>query len=832
MGLEVRVRFGGDAVRDPDVLELRVHGVNNTTPAALLDLPPGDVRFVAGDKLGSFWAPTAQALADSRPGARGYVPKGITRQAYSWGGMVRTTPNFGGLGTAGQVAAVAARVLYALILPFSLANAAAWTRRLTVPGEGRVSAGLTAALARLFGLTLTLLYATTAAAISVDLVGAQCAATRGLCSPIQPLLDPLSSWTPAQRLALFSLVPVLAVAGLWVFSAFSRLRYDVLPGMTEHTEQPAPSRSAATAVLAQPGFWSNRITSLLARMHLACAVLLVCVLVASRMSGGRWWFTLITLAAAILLPLCMLLACCLPTMTITPVEARTARWPAVLSALALGCACALFAVLLALLAWLGGTRPPAPAPDQVGIVALILVATASAAALTGVVWRPFAGRAQTAWRGCAPAVFMTIALAVAVGWSAIVIVSTGNWLNARTAASALIAPHSAVRISPVWVAFGTAILTCAALAVVIVLMLAAFPRSLRQRAHAWRAPSSPRGEAPLVRPGVMPISPVLLYARVAAKRRTAARMHLLEPAAAVLALLLGLGILAGAGWAYLADSRGVPLWSVPFGDQAAQALRSWLDVALWCLGATGLALVAVLASGATARTPRPLGIVWDIACFLPRTGQPFGPPCFAQRAVPELAGRMFEWVGSGSRRTVVLVGHSMGAVLAVSALGLLASSPQTRDALDRIRLLTFGVQLRAYFGRMLPDLFGPLPLGTRPARAPGMLRRDPWRADFDAQRAQSASPPAAPDRLRGTLLAGWAVRWVNLWRLTDYLGFPAMSTAPASADDAFRNRVDRFAQEVDTTGYMVDIGTHSAYFRAPQYDVALRELAFGAGGGP
>jgi hypothetical protein len=122
------------------VLELRVHGVNNTTPAALLDLPMGSIDIAAGDMLGSFWQPTAAALAaqqlPGRAGKRGYVPERILREAYSWGGMVRTTPNFGGTGAAGKVVGVLARIFYAIILPFSIGNAAQWTRRLSVVPSG------------------------------------------------------------------------------------------------------------------------------------------------------------------------------------------------------------------------------------------------------------------------------------------------------------------------------------------------------------------------------------------------------------------------------------------------------------------------------------------------------------------------------------------------------------------------------------------------------------------------------------------------------------------------------------------------------------------------
>ena len=99
-----------------------------------------------------------------------------------------------------------------------------------------------------------------------------------------------------------------------------------------------------------------------------------------------------------------------------------------------------------------------------------------------------------------------------------------------------------------------------------------------------------------------------------------------------------------------------------------------ISVGMLVLAALATAVVALLAVGATAGTgTRPLGIVWDIACFLPQTGHPFGPPCYAERAVPEIAGRINHWLRTEDRR-VVLAAHSMGAVLAMSTIGLLASS--------------------------------------------------------------------------------------------------------------------------------------------------------------
>jgi hypothetical protein len=52
-----------------------------------------------------------------------------------------------------------------------------------------------------------------------------------------------------------------------------------------------------------------------------------------------------------------------------------------------------------------------------------------------------------------------------------------------------------------------------------------------------------------------------------------------------------------------------------------------------------------------------------------------------------------------------------------------------------------------------------------------------------------------------------------------------MSTATNGASDTWRNAVDRYAEELDTSGYMLAVGTHGEYYRVKSYDDALRQLA-------
>lgn len=837
------------------VLELRIHGVNNTTAPALLDLRPQDVELVAGDKLGSFWRPTADAVSALEQGQRGYVPPGIVREAYSWGGMVRTTPTLGSSGAAGVLAGGVARVFYALLLPFSLANAAQWTWRLAPIAGTERGVRRFAGPTRLFGLLLTLLFTGTAASLALDVGALQCAAQPDLCGPVAGVLAPLAAWTPGQRLALFALAPPAGVAVLWLLSIVSQLRYDVLPGMASNTAPDATRASTkAAALLAQPGFWSNHRTRELARLHLAAGILLTGLLTAAhaamrwhtscaglgvdaRCLGGAagspsfWVFATLAVVCAAGLLTAIVLTVAVPTTDAATEEESPATWPQAWSRVVLLTAFAAFGVLLiALLFDRSGTAGPARLYGA-GATPLIIVSGAALIAVSGVVWRPWAGRRHVAWHGCTPAVLMGLALVVATATSSIVVVTVGDWLNGSQGAAALVrdaarpagAPAS-LTVSSCWVALGAGVLMGLLAALAWFGVTLPRRRDVRERAQDWGAPGGPDA-VHVPSGGVLPPSPTTLFSRIVEKRMLAARLHLVEPLSGVLVSVLGVALLLGCVWSWAAYGQRVSLWgAVP--SLEADAVRTLLAVALPALAWIGVALVAVLALGAAGAKSRPLGLVWDIVCYLPRTGHPFGPPSYAERAVPEIAGRLFAWLEADPARRAVLAAHSMGGVLAVSALGVLASAPSTRPALARISLLTFGVQLRAFFGRMLPELLGPDVLGTEPTLAPRVRDTDPWHADYTAQGGTTEPGPAssAPGRLTGSLLTPAGVTWLSLWRPTDFLGFPAVSTARADPSRGFRNDVDRVAEELDLSGYMVEVGTHGEYYRVPAYARALDDI--------
>ncbi len=830
----------------PAVLELRVHGVNNTAPHAVLDLPAADVEQVAGDDLGSFWRPTDAASARIEPGSRGYVPPGVVREAYSWGGLARTS--VGGQGALGSAVGVASRIGWALLVPFGLVNLAFWSRRLAA---GRAWSNgwqddASAALIRLFSLGLTLLLLATTSVVSLDLVMTQCfAESRRWCPRLPAVLDGLARLSDGERLVLGAVVPVAVLLLLAVLAGATRSRYEQIAALPQASRTRAADRDGPA--LATPGFWSNaRLTALLGRLHLAAGLCLLVVLTATPQLSARVAGEFVATSVLAVVGLIVIAgwlgshgfaAAALPG---TPAGRRLAR-RVTLGTAAVG---GLFVVHLVLLATIPGVRAAAGglavAPTVLAAVLLVIAASA-------VRWRRAAGSddgRHEAWGGRAPAVFLALALGAALTLSSMLVVGTGDWLNGSRSAGELLhlpaatpgsvapdrsgcdaacpVPAPLLSIPAVYVWFGAAI-GIGLLVLLLVGVIAAL-RTSRSLPRAGCAASTPAAAPDVLgsrvedRPGA---GDAVLRARW-----WAGVAHRAEPLTGVMAVATGVSVALALAFTVLVGVRpelGPPQVSgrLPVGT-AESAYAAIAGGTAWGAGAVGLLVLGGLVGGAAIGRTRPLGLLWDLICFLPRTGHPFGPPCYAERVVPELVRRCATWVGparrheTGPGRRVVLSAHSLGAVLAVASVVALRAEHGARVA-DRLSLLTYGCQLRAYLGRMFPELLGPAVLGTPPSRGARLFTADPWRDALAEDSRRTEEGHAAPGSLSALLTdPSGDVRWISLWRRTDYLGFPVRSWAGGP--------LDRPAEEIDTSGYLPEIGTHGGYPRVIAYTVALDHL--------
>jgi hypothetical protein len=181
-------------------------------------------------------------------------------------------------------------------------------------------------------------------------------------------------------------------------------------------------------------------------------------------------------------------------------------------------------------------------------------------------------------------------------------------------------------------------------------------------------------------------------------------------------------------------------------------------------GTIGITVISAIAAGlvtlgvATWRRPAvrtTTGILWDLASFWPRVGHPLCPPPYGGRAVLGVAARASELVNALQARTVVLSGHSQGAVICVAACAVLRQQAQAAGAelenvrtgvdsesagrtLADLRLITYGSQLQFIYARLFPGYLG-----------------------FE--------------RLRWTYQTALGGRWRHLYRWTDPLGTHVLS---------------------------------------------------------
>ncbi|MFD3659244.1 hypothetical protein ACFWVF_01365 [Streptomyces sp. NPDC058659] len=697
-------------------LELLVHGVGGATPQSMLD-DPRTVR-VTGDRTAAVYRRTEDLDADEHP--ERYAARPVP-EAYCWSNL-----------TSGD----GSRALWLLLLPFMVANLAHWMRP---PAQGRPGlVRLYGVLVRLVALTLTVLLTAAACEVALDLTAWQCAGTAA-CSDAYSWLGFLAAdrggwWSaPGRRLALAAVVPTALVGLLWYLSHRTWSAYEAQRPPTgydapapepkaetraetraqtqaetraaartgahadtetadqEETGPPSPTPAEPRPALGRPGFWyGRRLVARLRGAHTAAGFLTVAAALATvtarHDTGERAAFGLALQAGLVALGAVVLWVVCRRGRSERRLDLRVER--ALVSWLP-GSALALL-VLTAVHAcrprpgWVSrGTLPGDAAFGALTVAQGGLVVALGVVAL--LLQRPRRDPG-TALRGLGgPAVAM-LACALAGVMSGGVAQRVADWLDGPGGA------HGP-RIGP------PVLLSWQASVIPVLLLLLLVPAALlaartvldaRRLRTAVEADYGAACEPDPVRTG-----------QIASGRARAALTDSAPVLVGVVSgatLLLGAASVAGA-WA----SGNVPGRAfdgahpaIASTASAAQALGSWM---------IGFGFLLFVTWGrraykdASAR--RTIGILWDVGTFWPRAAHPFAPPCYAERAVPDLTWRMSSWTrGTGGR--LVISGHSQGSVLAAAAVWQLP--PATRG---RVALLTYGSPLERLYGRWFPAYFGP-----------------------------------------------------------------------------------------------------------------------------
>src|SRR4051812_3111340 len=150
--------------------------------------------------------------------------------------------------------------------------------------------------------------------------------------------------------------------------------------------------------------------------------------------------------------------------------------------------------------------------------------------------------------------------------------------------------------------------------------------------------------------------------------------------------------------------------------------RNIATLAMWVAGLMGLGLVLLASKVRTSDSARRgVGVLWDLTTFWPRAAHPLSPPCYAERVVPELLIRS-RWAldrhgeVQHSKNRLILSGHSQGSLIVLST-----ASRLDHDELARTRVVTYGSQIRALYGRIFPRVFGPAYVGNAPTSGPPLL---------------------------------------------------------------------------------------------------------------
>ncbi|MGA5206772.1 hypothetical protein [Streptomyces variegatus] len=661
-------------------LELLVHGVGGTTPQEMLN-DPRTVRVTGDDTAAVFRRADdvgAEHSADDRR-RDGPVP-----EAYVWCNLTS------GNGT---------RALWLLLLPFMVVNLAHWMRP-TAHGRRR-TVRLYGLLVRLAALTLTVLLVAAACEVALDLAAWQCAGTAACADRhswlgfLSPTVSDGGWWSaPGRRLALAAVVPTALTVLLWYLSRRTWSDYE---SQQPVERPPEPEGNGGPTALGRPGFWyGRRLVARLRAAHTAAGLITVAAAVGSaaarhdRRPGGP--AVLDTLG---LILEAALAACAVAVVWVVCRRGRSERRldrkldERFVRRLPPGAL-----VLLALtLLYAGWERPGwtsqgrLPGDTTFGGIALVQGLLVIVLGVVAHVLHRTDPDRRAVLRGLGgPAVAM---LACALGgvMSGGVSQRVSDWLDGTGAS---------IEGPPVLLTWQASVIP--PLLVVLLGLIGWLARRALQLARAERAAVAldyPDEDLDRAR-----------TRRIAYTRAMAA---LTDRGPRVVAVTSGVTLLLGAGALVGALATDETPGEAAQGAhpvvhgaaETAQALGSWL---------IGLGFILFVTWGRRAykdaAARRTIGILWDVGTFWPRASHPFAPPCYAERAVPDLTWRMATWTRATGGR-LVISGHSQGSVLAAAAAWQLAPS-----ARKRVALLTYGSPLERLYGRWFPAHFGPAALSS------------------------------------------------------------------------------------------------------------------------
>lgn len=677
------------APRSPGpALELLVHGVGGTTPQDMLT-DPRTVR-VTGDTTAAIYRRSADVDAEQHP--ERYRDKPIA-EAYCWSNL-----------TSGN----GSRALWLVLLPFMVINLAHWMRP-TARRRPR-AIRLYGVLVRLIALSLTVLLTAAACEVALDLTAWQCAGVAA-CSEKRSWLGFLAAeqggwWSqPGRRLALAALVPAALVGLLWFLSNRTWSAYESQRPLTEadpdddeEDDGPAPAAEPVRPALGRPGFWyGRRLVARLRAAHTAAGFLTVAAAVSEAAARHD---RAVTGPVAPLLGRLIEGALALGLVVVLRVVCRRGRSErrldnrldrAVITWLP-GAALALLVLAAVHAAWpRPGWTSSGRLPGDTTLFRAVSVTEGILVVLLAVISLYLYRRCpepRTVLRGLGgPAVAM---LACALGG-----VMTGG--VAQRVADWLDGPGSPGMGRSALIEGPPVLLSWQASVIPVLLVLLLVPGAvLGVRTWLTARRLEPVVDAEYGEPFPDPSR----TKRIARIRATAA---LTDSAPRVVGIVSGATLFLGAGavagsWA-TGEVPGLALdGSGPFLESVAEAAQS---TGSWLIGFGFLVFVACgrrAYRDASAR--RTIGILWDVGTFWPRAAHPFAPPCYAERAVPDLASRMSGWTGR-TRGRLVISGHSQGSVLAASAVWQLPA--RTRS---RVALLTYGSPVERLYGRWFPAYFG------------------------------------------------------------------------------------------------------------------------------